>query len=56
MSGEKRCGTCVHYEGHSQRWGICRWRPTAPVPWHFHADHAIYPTEGTNCPTWEAKR
>lgn len=56
MTVDQRCGTCRHYEPRTDLFGICRWRPTttAPVPWHFHANHAIYPAEGTNCLTWEA--
>ena len=27
---------------------------TAPIPWWVHPGKSIYPTEGTDCPTWEA--
>jgi len=57
---DQRCGTCRHYENKTHpyqpvEWGDCNWKDTTPTaPWWVFSRHAVYPTEGTDCPTWEA--
>jgi len=62
---DKRCGTCKWWDAdleNGRRVGSCGWIHYAPFPESMLgvsrtilASSLMLSTEGTNCPTWEAR-